>query len=85
MSRADAVIKLNKLTLPSEQINMLLDRWEIKRYLDMKVPSRTDLGKMYIAKKLTKDKYQLGMVRLGYAAADIYNFMDYMDSTKKPI
>lgn len=71
ISYYDARDRLMALNLPARQIEVLLDKWEIKRWKAMKVPSKTDLDKFLRAKIITEDQWRAEMDRLGYAAAYI--------------
>jgi len=57
---------LNELDLPSQRIDILIDKLEIQRIKDNKFPSKTDLEKMLKQKIITADEYQLEMKKLGY-------------------
>lgn len=76
---------LNKLDLPARQVNLYMDEWKIDKYLDMKLPSKTDLGKMYFFKVINEDSYRQQMQKLGYTYEQIRWYLDLMKKTKKPI
>jgi len=58
--------RLNSLNLTGERIAVLMDRWKIKKLIDVKLPSKTDLDKFLAAKIITLDTYRVEMDRLGY-------------------
>lgn len=58
--------RLNALNLPAVQVDLLMDSWDIKRYTDRKVPSKSDLDKFLRNKIIDLDKYRIEMARLGY-------------------
>lgn len=62
----DTLQALNNLNLPAEQIEILMDNWKIKRMIDVKVPSKTDLDKFLAKKIINKDEYRQEMEKLGY-------------------
>lgn len=66
IERKDAEDRLNKLNLPAMKISSLLERWEISRIKDQKIPSKTDLDKFLRNKIIDEDKYRYEMTKLGY-------------------
>ncbi|GAI80002.1 unnamed protein product, partial [marine sediment metagenome] len=46
----EARAKLNALNLPAVQVNVLMDKWQLKRMVDVKLPSKTDLDKFLLNK-----------------------------------
>jgi len=66
IERKDAEDRLNKLNLPATKIQSLLERWEISRIKDQKIPSKTDLDKFLRNKIIDEDKYRYEMTKLGY-------------------
>jgi hypothetical protein len=48
------------------KIQSLLERWEISRIKDQKIPSKTDLDKFLRNKVIDEDKYRYEMTKLGY-------------------
>jgi len=58
--------RLNSLNLTGERIAVLMDKWKIKKLIDVKLPSKTDLDKFLIAKVIDLDTYRIEMDRLGY-------------------
>lgn len=66
MERTEAEDRLNQLNLPAIKISSLLERWEVKRLMDVKMPSKTDLDKFYRNKIIDEDKYRYEMQKLGY-------------------
>lgn len=63
----DANKLLNEQNLPAERVAILMDRWEVERYRDIKLPSKTDLDKLYRNKIINQDEYYVYMKRLGYS------------------
>ena len=66
MEKNEAEDRLNKLNLPAAKIASLFERWEVKRFLDVKIPSKTDLDKFLKNKIINEDKYRYEMGKLGY-------------------
>jgi len=62
----EARSRLGQLNLPSEQIDILIDRWNIDKYEAMKMPSKTDLEKMLRNGIISEDDYRQEMYKLGY-------------------
>ena len=58
--------QLNSLNLTGDRIAVLMDKWKIKKMIDVKVPSKTDLDKFLLNKIITLDIYRQEMDRLGY-------------------
>lgn len=67
----DARVMLNNLNLPATQIDILLDRWELKKWKDIKMPSKSDLDKFFKTKIINEDTYTQQMKKLGYSAVYI--------------
>lgn len=59
--------ELNKLNLPAEKVEVLLDQWKLARYDAMKVPSKTDLDAFLSNKIIDENTYRQEMYKLGYA------------------
>lgn len=80
IDKNEANDRLNKLNLSGEKISALFERWEVKRYQDQKIPSKTDLDKMLKAKIINEDQYRGEMTRLGYG----WQYVDwYLSLIKK--
>lgn len=60
--------RLGQLNLTGERIALLMDKWKIKKMIDVKVPSKSDLDKFKAAKIIDLDTYRIEMDRLGYNA-----------------
>lgn len=58
--------RLGQLNLTGERIALLMDKWKIKKMIDVKLPSKTDLDKFLAAKIIDLDTYRQEMDRLGY-------------------
>lgn len=83
IDKLDAQTQLSKLAMPGEQVRILIDRWDIKVYKDKKLPSKTDLGKWYLAKVINEDGYREQMKKLGYSFWQIDKYLEYTKKTKK--
>ncbi|GAG34071.1 unnamed protein product, partial [marine sediment metagenome] len=57
---------LNSLNLPAEKIALYMDEWELDKFEDVKIPSKTDLGKFLNNKIIDVDTFREEMNRLGY-------------------
>ena len=66
LERNDALIELNRLNLPSEQVDILIERWELIRFKDRKIPSRRDLENFTISGLMSFDEFRIEMRKLGY-------------------
>lgn len=58
--------RLGSINLPAAQISILMDKWKIKKLIDVKIPSKTDLDKFLVNKIINLDTYRIEMTRLGY-------------------
>lgn len=58
--------QLGSLNLPSEQIDLLIGKWQIKRIEDQRLPSKTDLENFYLTGIIDSDTYRLEMRKIGY-------------------
>lgn len=83
ISRAEAQSRLDSLNLPSKQVQAYLERWELERYFDKKLPSRTDLNKFWLGKIITDDEYIQEMTRLGYSWQYIQWYQKLVTKTRK--
>ena len=59
--------RLGKLNLPAIKTDLLMDRWGINKFEDKKVPSKTDLDKMYKAKVIDESEWRAEMQVLAYS------------------
>jgi len=59
--------RLGKLNLPAVKTDLLMDRWGINKFEDKKVPSKTDLDKMYKAKVIDESQWRSEMQVLAYS------------------
>ncbi len=66
LTRNEAIVELNKLNLPSEQVDILIERWELIRFRDRKIPSRRDFENFVLNDVMSIDEYRLEMRKLGY-------------------
>lgn len=78
----DAQSRLNALNLPAKQVSLLMDRWQIQRFEDRKLPSKTDLDKFLKNKIINKDIYRLEMHKLGYPTGYITWYEKLIDLKK---
>ena len=78
----DAQSRLNKLNLPAKQVALLMDKWQIQRFEDRKIPSKSDLDKFLRNKIIDKDIYRLEMHRLGYGTGYITWYEKLIDLKK---
>jgi len=58
--------RLGELNLPAQKIDALMERWNIEKFEDRKLPSKSDLDKMLKAKIIDEDTYRAEMYKLGY-------------------
>ncbi|MBA7625292.1 hypothetical protein ES703_32719 [subsurface metagenome] len=58
--------RLGQLNLPGKQVELLIERWKLKRFLDVKLPSKSDLDKFMKAKIINEDIYRMEMTKIGY-------------------
>ena len=58
---------LMKLNLPGARIDALIEKWKPNRITERKMPSKTDLDKMYRGKIIDPDTYKSEMYKLGYS------------------
>lgn len=58
--------RLNTLNLSGNHIDILMDKWQINRFEDMKIPSKADLGKMFANEVIDEPRYREEMFKLGY-------------------
>jgi len=84
ITRDQALDLLTKAGTPARRIGELLDDWDVDRQQDVKLHSKTDLGKMYINKIINEDTYRLEMKKIGYAWNQIDRYLELMKKTKKP-
>lgn len=84
IDRAEAQSKLDSLNLPSKQVQAFLERWELQRYFDKRLPSRTDLNKFWLQKIISDTDYVREMTKLGYAYYHILWYQQLVKKTGKP-
>lgn len=65
---------LLNLGIAADRTEKYIHKWKTYKMLDIRLPSKTDLLKMYKAKVITKDRYYQELRKLGYSAeyADWY-------------
>lgn len=79
ISDTDLVSRLASIGLPNQQIERLLERLEIRREANIKIPSRTDLETFYKLEIIDIDQYVRGMVALGYRETDVSLYQELLD------
>jgi len=84
ITRDQALDLLTKAGTPARRIGELLEDWDVDRQQDVKLHSKTDLGKMYINKIINEDTYRMEMKKIGYAWNQIDRYLELMKKTKKP-
>jgi len=66
-----------------ERVNELLGKWEFLRWKNTKLPSKTDLDKLYRSAIISRDEYIDTMRRLGYTEKHIGWYLEYIDQGKE--
>lgn len=66
ITREQAEDSLNSLNLEGVRIRIILDEWNIDKYEDRKLPSKTDLNKFFLKDIIDEDRYRQEMRKLGY-------------------
>lgn len=74
---------LSNLNLSGERITLLMDKWEIERKVDERLPSKADLDKFVAAKIITVDVYYIEMKKLGYPDKYIEMYQQLSATAKK--
>jgi len=82
IDRADAQRLLDGLNIPSAQVSLWLQRWDVSLIEFPKLPSKTDLDKFYISGVISEDQYNIEMIRLGYGAIYISWYKQMADKIK---
>ncbi len=82
IDEAQARAALMAAKTPIAKANELLDQWRVQVFKDQKLPSKTDLDKMFKAKIIDERTYRVELSRLGYAV----KYIDwYIDMAKQGI
>jgi hypothetical protein len=66
IDRFEAQAALQRLDIPSSQMFALLETWDISILKDQKMPSKTDLGKLFKKGIINQDTYFVELGKLGY-------------------
>ncbi len=72
--------KLNALDLPSKKIDVLLESWELEKYDNQKIPTKTELAKFMKSQIIDENTYRVEMHKLNYTDKYI-NW--YLENIKK--
>lgn len=75
--------ELGKLNLLSDKIELLIEEWDIDKYEDIAIPSKTDLNKFLLQGVITKDQYRTEMKKLGYTTVAINWYMESLNKTTR--
>lgn len=70
IDKKTATNKLNEMNLPAVRVTILIDKWALDKFEDIKIPSKTDLQKMFLNGFITEDDYASDLKRLGYNPRD---------------
>ncbi len=73
--------QLGKLNLLSERVELLVETWDIDKFEDTKIPSKTDLDKFYRNKIINRDEYYLEMKKLGYTETAVNWYLKLVELT----
>ncbi len=82
ITKADLINRMGRLNLPDTQVQILIDKWDIELYTDMKVPSKTDMEKFYLNDLTDRDEYYRGLRQLSYTAVDADRYIAISDLKK---
>lgn len=63
--------QLGKLNIPARRTELLIETWEIDKFEDTAIPSKTDLDKFFRNKIINDDEYKAEMRKLGYTTTAI--------------
>jgi len=80
ISEADARNYLVGYGVTIGRINELIERWNVQRIRNAKLPSKTDLDKFVRSKVLDKDGYTVEMQKLGYSDYYISLYWKYLEA-----
>jgi len=80
LTEADARNRLLGIGFNNTRVSELMDRWTLQRTVNAKLPSKTDLDKMYRHDIITEDKYKTEMTKLGYSKEYISWYLDLAKS-----
>jgi hypothetical protein len=70
---------LSKLEVPTENVKLLLEEWDIDIAEDQKIPTKADLSKLYKKNIITQDEYTEQMILLGFSTKYIDWFLQLID------
>jgi hypothetical protein len=77
----DARSELQQLNLPAIKVDSLLTRWKVRKVINTKMPSKTDLDKFLRYQIVNKDQYRQEMTRLGYSFYQTEWYLQLADKT----
>lgn len=80
----DARGKLGELNLSALKVDSLINKWELDRFVDNKLFSKTDLQKLFLNKIISEDQWRSEMYKLGYG----WQYIDWawqLMGIKKPV
>ncbi len=83
LDSSEARDKLNRLALDGQRIEILMDEWQIDKFEDRKLPSKTDLDKFFKNNIIEEYSYRLEMRKLGYKEEYIDWYLE-LSKMKKP-
>lgn len=69
--------ELSKVGVPTENIKLILDEWDIEIQEDQKVPTKADLAKFLKTGVISMDEYKEQMILLGYST----KYIDWYTAT----
>lgn len=78
---AEARNSIIGLGFKTERANELMDKWVFLRWKNTKIPSKTDLDKLYRAAVITQAQYVDTMKKLGYADQYIQWYLTYIEGS----
>jgi hypothetical protein len=73
ITRSEAQQQLDALDLPSPQVKLYLEQWDITLFKNTKLPSKDDLKKFIQARIINADQFRQEMDKLGYS----YQYADW--------
>lgn len=82
LNSGEARDRLNQLNLTQERIDVLIDKWDVNLYTDMKLPSKDDLNKLFLNKIVDEDTYRYQMNLLGYNFKYVGWYLDLAKAKK---
>ena len=80
LTETDARNRMLGIGFNNTRISELMDRWILQRTVNAKLPSKTDLDKMFKHDVINEDKYRSEMTKLGYSKEYISWYLDLAKS-----